>query len=128
MTGPGDDPLLASLLAAVAAAPGEHALRLHVAEVLLDRGRPAEALEHCAVVLRAQPAHAPAIAVLRRASAALAGGPVAGPAGGPPAGPTGGPVTAAGRTPLPEEFDWAAAEAQVGDIVPPTPGADPLPD
>lgn len=44
-----DDPLLSSLLSAVAASPADLPLRLHVAGVLLERGRAAQALEHCSV-------------------------------------------------------------------------------
>jgi hypothetical protein len=92
------DPLVMSLLAAVAAAPADVPLRLHVVGVLLDRGRAAEALEHCSVVLRAQPTHAEALALLRRASAGLADEPAR------PAAPA---------DPGLADFDWAAAEAQV---------------
>ena len=90
-----DDPLLASLLAAVDANPDDVPLRLHVAELLLARGRPADALAHCGVVLQRDPAHADGIALLARATAALTG------------------------TPSPPVFDWRAAEEQVRDIVPP---------
>ncbi|MDQ6875471.1 MAG: hypothetical protein M3042_10485 [Actinomycetota bacterium] len=38
------DPLLASLLAAVTANPADVPLRLHVARILLDHGQPAAAL------------------------------------------------------------------------------------
>jgi AAA+ superfamily predicted ATPase len=114
MTRSEDDPLLASLLAAVSAAPGDIPLRLHVAGLLLDRGRPAEALDHCSTVLRSDPTHSEALALLRRASAELGGAsrrtgrrvradrPVTDPPGVRP-------------------FDWDAAEAQVRDMVEPAP-------
>ncbi|GAA0280448.1 ATP-binding protein [Cryptosporangium japonicum] len=104
-----EDPLLASLLAAVAAAAGDIPLRLHVAGLLLDRGRAAEALEHCSTVLRSDPANEEAIALLRRASAELGatrpGSRVA--ADRPSADPA-----MVGRS----GFDWDAAEAQVQDL------------
>ncbi len=137
MTPSGDDPLVTSLLAAVAAAPGDLPLRVHVAAVLLDRGRAAEALEHCAMVLRVDATHAEALALLRRASGALAGEtadrrrpatpdePAPGPfaSGGTASEGTGSPAGGDG-------FDWEAAEAEVGDIVEPAfvheSGADPV--
>jgi AAA+ superfamily predicted ATPase len=113
MTPSADDPLLASLLAAVSAAVGDVPLRLHVAGLLLDRGRPAEALEHCATVLRADPTNAEAIALLRRAAAELG---VAGHAALPNnrvmADRPGGESPSLSRT----AFDWEAAEAQVQDV------------
>ncbi|HEV2086732.1 MAG TPA: ATP-binding protein, partial [Cryptosporangiaceae bacterium] len=122
----GEDPLVASLLAAVTAAPGDLPLRVHVAGVLLERGRAAEALEHCAMVLRLDATHAEALALLRRASAALAGetSDHTRPGRGTP--PTPGRTTpdgpAAGLPGRPEpddDFDWEAAEAEVGDLVEP---------
>lgn len=114
MTRSEDDPLLASLLAAVSAASGDVPLRLHVAGLLLDRGRPAEALEHCSTVLRSDPTHAEALALLRRASAELGG-----------ASRRAGrrvradrPVTDPGGS---RAFDWDAAEAQVRDMTGPVP-------
>jgi ATP-dependent 26S proteasome regulatory subunit len=91
-----DDPLLASLLAAVEASPDDVPLRLHVAELLLTRGRAADALAHCGVVLQRDPSNAEGIALLGRATAAITGQPQGG-----------------------ADFDWRAAEDQVRDIVPP---------
>jgi SpoVK/Ycf46/Vps4 family AAA+-type ATPase len=92
-----DDPLLTSLLAAVAAAPDDVPLRLHVAELLADRGRPAEALEHCTRALQRGPTPE-ALALLQRLTAALAGPP-------PPA-----------AAPQPPAFDWSRAEDEVADL------------
>ncbi|MGH8876922.1 MAG: AAA family ATPase [Stackebrandtia sp.] len=90
-------PLLASLLAAVNAAPDDIPLRLHVSQVLLEHDRAAEALEHCSVVLSAEPGHAEALELLQRATAALSG--------------------AATPEPEPEqseeEFDWSRAEQEI---------------
>ncbi len=99
------DPLLESLLAAVAARPDDGPLRLHVAGLLLEAGHPEQALTHVSAVLAAAPTDRAALDLLTRASAALGGPPAADPQ------PT--PAPAAG------EFDWAAAESEVGDIVPP---------
>ncbi|WP_041625443.1 ATP-binding protein [Stackebrandtia nassauensis] len=94
-------PLLASLLAAVRAAPDDVPLRVHVSQVLLDHDRAAEALEHCSVVLAREPGNAEALALLRRATAALSGTPE--------------PITDEPAT-EPEEstgFDWTRAEREV---------------
>lgn len=103
-----EDPLLASLLAAVASAPGDIPLRLHVAGLLLDRGRAAEALEHCSTTLRSDPANEEAIALLRRASAELGS---ARPGNRISADRPSADPAMVGRS----GFDWDAAEAQVGD-------------
>ena len=47
--------LLTSLLTAVDAAPDDVPLRLHVATLLAERGRPAEALQHCSQALARDP-------------------------------------------------------------------------
>ena len=91
-----DDALLSSLLNAVAAAPDDVALRLHVAELLAAAQRVPEALPHVTHALTVQPADAAAIALLQRLGAMLAA-----PAT-PPQPPTG--------------FDWGRAEDQVRDI------------
>lgn len=117
MTGPGhDDPLLASLLAAAAAAPEDVPLRLHVAELLAQRGRHAEALRHCAEALARDAANPAAAALLRSLTATLAGEVT------PP-----GPKPESGWSPA--GFDWDRAEQQVRDIdagaARPSPAEDP---
>jgi SpoVK/Ycf46/Vps4 family AAA+-type ATPase len=112
------DPLLASLLAAVEAAPDDVPLRLHVAELLLERGRGAEALAHCGRALTVAPADPAAIALLQRVTAALAGPltsadePTARLA--PKAARRREPRT--GPLPRPETFDWHRAEEQLSDL------------
>jgi len=86
-----DDALLTSLLAAVDAAPTDVPLRLHVAELLAERGRVPEALLHCTRALTHDAANPDALALLQRLTAAIA-------APGPP------------------PFDWSSAEEQVADI------------
>lgn len=64
--------LIAGLEEAVAAAPGNVALRLHLVEHLISGGRPAEALAHCEAILRAQPDNTGAAEMAAR-SAEVAG-------------------------------------------------------
>src|SRR4051812_230227 len=107
-----DDSLLDSLLRAVASEPDDLPLRLHVATVLLERGQPELALEHCSAVLARQPRHPEALALLGRATAALIrtepppGTP--GTPGTPEADPEPEPEPAAAITPA-AGFDWDAA-------------------
>ncbi|MCH1866806.1 26S protease regulatory subunit [Nocardioides sp. CFH 31398] len=96
--------LIASLARAVAAAPDDPTLRLHLARQLVDAGRGAEAVEHAAAVLAADPASAEARAVMAEALAPPA--PTA-----PPANPT-TPAAPAG-------FDWSQAEHDLGSDVEP---------
>ena len=63
-----DPELLEGLQAAVAAAPGNLALRVHAAALLLEAGRPAEALAQCGVVLESAPDHQQALEVAARAA------------------------------------------------------------
>lgn len=93
-----DDPLIASLSAAVSAAPDDHPLRLHLASLLLDADAPEKALPHVTYVLSADSANAAATELLRRISVALA----------KPA-----------EAPREDGFDWVAAEQEVVDVVPP---------
>ncbi|NUT94816.1 MAG: AAA family ATPase [Saccharothrix sp.] len=62
-----DDPVIQALLGALTADPDNHAVREHVARLLLDAGRPDEALHQATTVLAAVPDHVPA---LRTAAAA----------------------------------------------------------
>ncbi|MFI2437254.1 ATP-binding protein [Streptomyces sp. NPDC018693] len=101
-----DSPLIKSLRTAVAAAPADVPLRLHLAELLLDAGQGDAAVSEVAVALQ----HAPGDAQARELMARAMGVPSQAPAQSaevsePPADPSG--------------FDWKAAEQQVGDVVPP---------
>jgi SpoVK/Ycf46/Vps4 family AAA+-type ATPase len=60
--------LIAGLEEAVATAPGNVALRLHLVEHLIAGGRAAEALAHCEAILRAQPDNARAAEMAWRSS------------------------------------------------------------
>lgn len=157
-----DDALISSLRAAVQAAPDDAPLRLHLGELLLAGGRPAEAITEAATVLQRDPASTAAHALLARAGAGLRPGASAGseptttsaaaadserseaiaqhPSSLPPATasePTDGPGLTDGQHPgdghqaisghesvdepgaRPPAFDWAAAENEVRDVVPP---------
>ncbi|MFF8619221.1 tetratricopeptide repeat protein, partial [Streptomyces sp. NPDC015350] len=97
---PDDSPLIRSLRTAVAAAPADVPLRLHLAQLLLEAARSDEAVAEVAVALQ----HAPDDAQARELMARAMGAPPPSPA--QPLRPQGG-------------FDWKAAEEQVGDAVPP---------
>jgi ATP-dependent 26S proteasome regulatory subunit len=83
---PADPTVIAAIAAAVAADEANVPLRSHLAELLAGAGRHAEALGHAARVLQAEPEHPGALRVTAVSSAALAGGPAAGPGAmpGPP--------------------------------------------
>ncbi|AMT69344.1 ATP-binding protein [Mycobacteroides immunogenum] len=95
-----DDAVIAEMLAAVEASPDVLALRLRVIELLVQRRRFAEALNHCTVALQQSPGDTKALELLAACSAGL-NSPAPEPA-----------AAAAG-------FDWSAAEDQVADIVRP---------
>ncbi|MFF7436842.1 AAA family ATPase [Streptomyces sp. NPDC008122] len=96
-----ESPLIRSLRAAVAAAPGDVPLRLHFAELLLSEGRNDEAVAEAAAALQHAPGDADARALMVRAM------------GMPPVEPPPAPVAEA------PSFDWDAAEQQVRDLVGP---------
>lgn len=97
---PDDPPLIQSLRAAVAAAPADVPLRLHLAQLLLDADRSDEAVTEAAVALQHAPGDAQARDLMARAM--------------------GAPSPAPAQPPRPRAgFDWKAAEDQVGDAVPP---------
>ena len=103
-----DDVLLTSLLTAVDAAPTDVPLRVHVAGLLADRGRAAEALQQCSQALAHDPANPEALAMLQRITAALAA-----PAPTPQPRPTAPPPP---DEPAPQRlqgFDWTHAEQEV---------------
>jgi SpoVK/Ycf46/Vps4 family AAA+-type ATPase len=77
---PVDPELLAGLRAAVEAVPDNLALRLHVAALLLEAGRPAESLEHSSAVLAQVPDQRQAIELVDRATATLPDTPFPAPA------------------------------------------------
>jgi len=105
-----NDPLIASLMRAVDAAPEEHELRLHLAQQLHQANRAAEALTHINIVVQKDPGNTAALQLLGQVSAALLGNATPAPASAPePAKPQ--------HTEEPE-FDWDAAAQQLGQSVP----------
>ena len=64
-----DAELLAALEGALAADENQHALRLHLAQLYLERDAPAAALAHASRVLAVQPAHREALALAAAAAA-----------------------------------------------------------
>ncbi|MEU4064041.1 ATP-binding protein [Streptomyces wedmorensis] len=139
-----ESPLIRSLRAAVAAAPGDVPLRLHFAELLLSEGRNDDAVAEAAVALQHAPGDADARALMVRAmglppASASAPAPTPPPASTPPPAPAPAPAperSSAQAPSAPEEpsatapaagesaeqapdFDWAAAEQQVQDLVGP---------
>ncbi|MFI6649881.1 ATP-binding protein [Streptomyces sp. NPDC050529] len=105
---PDDSPLIQSLRTAVAAAPADVPLRLHLAQLLLDADRSDDAVAEAAVALQ----HAPGDAQARNLMVRAMGAPAPAPTQLPPPSPA-QPPRPRGR------FDWKAAEEQVGDAVPP---------
>src|ERR1700739_1250119 len=66
-----EDRVVRELSAAVERSPEALELRLHLAGLLADKGRYAEALSHCSVVLTRDAGNANALGLLQRRSAAL---------------------------------------------------------
>jgi AAA+ superfamily predicted ATPase len=110
---PVDPELLAGLRAAVQAVPDNLALRLHVAALLLEAGRPAESLEHSSAVLALVPGQREAVDLVGRATAALPDTPFPAPLpslGRPAAAPPAGP---AGRQTPPDQVDqWVLGKVE----------------
>ncbi|KAB7839560.1 ATP-binding protein [Streptomyces mobaraensis] len=132
-----EPPLIQSLRTAVAAAPDDVPLRLHLADLLLSAGSGDAAVREIAVALQRAPDDAHARELMLRA---LAGTPAPAPPAPapveavPPAPPQAppapvtvppqDPATAPGHPSAPAPapgrgFDWKAAEDQIGDVVPP---------
>ncbi|WP_096290930.1 AAA family ATPase [Mycobacterium ahvazicum] len=105
----GEDPVIRELSAAVERSPDVVELRLHLAGLLADRGRYAEALGHCSAALHQDAGNANALSLVQRCSTALAAPPQASADGTPVAGRSAGDA----------QFDWSSAERQVADIIEP---------
>jgi AAA+ superfamily predicted ATPase len=97
-----DGPLIDSMRQAVEAMPDDVPLRLHLATMLMRAGRRDEAVRQVGAVLQRDPGNAAALALLQ----------APGPAPEP-----GAPRPVPG--PAPAEFDWSAAESEIGDVLPP---------
>lgn len=101
------DQLIASLAAAVAAAPEDQALRIHLAELLVEAGRGPEAIQHVATALAQDPGNTHAQTLMSQAIQTPDG------QSSTPAAPT------EAAPPMASGFNWSAAESQVEDIVAP---------
>jgi AAA+ superfamily predicted ATPase len=115
-------PLIASLRRALAANPDDLPLRLHLAELLLASGDRSGAVTELAAVLASEPANPAARQLMGRALAdpASAEPAQAEPAPAEPAQAE--PVAPESTAPAPAggmNFDWSAAEEQLGLDVPP---------
>lgn len=105
------EPLIASLLAAVAARPDDRPLRLHLATLLADGDRPHDALSHLSHLLALDAQDQQVLDLLARVSQR-----VAGPAS---TSTPEGRSDASHSGPGSDAFDWTAAEEQVRDLAPP---------
>ncbi|MFF1376141.1 tetratricopeptide repeat protein [Streptomyces sp. NPDC058308] len=118
---PDHSPLIQSLRTAVAGAPDDVPLRLHLAELLIAGGHHDEAVAEAAVALQ----HAPGDPQARELMVRAMGAPEAPqtPPQTPPQSqaPQVLPESQAPQVPQapPTGFNWQAAEDQVGDVVPP---------
>ncbi|MFI2477436.1 ATP-binding protein [Nocardia xishanensis] len=125
-----DDPVLVEMLAALDRSPDVLALRLRVIELLAERGRHADALAQCGAALSQEPGNPRAVELLQQCTAALAGGAAPDATAShaetsPAVTPSDGAAPDVEPTPSPEhetpaaDYDWAAAEDQVSDIIAP---------
>jgi SpoVK/Ycf46/Vps4 family AAA+-type ATPase len=117
-----DTPLIISLRAAVAATPDDVPLRLHLAELLLDNDSTDDAIAHIAAALQRSPGSTDARALMARAVGAPPAQPEPIAAAAPEAAT---PEKAPEKPATPEKpaepvpFDWASAERELSDVVPP---------
>ncbi|WP_293785691.1 26S protease regulatory subunit [uncultured Aeromicrobium sp.] len=100
-----NDALFENLFAALDASPENHDLRLHVARLLEERGRRAEAAEQASVVLRFRPDDDGALELLVRCTSDASAAPA--------------PTAEQAAAPRSGEFDWSRAEQELGNDVPP---------
>jgi len=112
-----DDRLIASLLAAVGSRPDDVPLRLHLAALMQQAGRLAEALAQVSHVLGVEPANPEAIRMLGSIGGQLARAQAAPPDEAPP--DEAPPAEEPPAEEPPAGFDWSAAEEQVSDLAPP---------
>jgi SpoVK/Ycf46/Vps4 family AAA+-type ATPase len=113
---PDENPLpssLRSLLAAVEDRPDDVGLRTLAAAMLLEHGRPSQAIAHCSAALERDPGNAEALATLAKATKVLSGEP------DPPTPATPHPATTPEPAPAGPDFDWEAAESELQGIVEP---------
>jgi SpoVK/Ycf46/Vps4 family AAA+-type ATPase len=119
------DLLLASLRAAVQAAPDDVPLRLHLARLLLEAGERGEAVQHAAAILQNDPDHQGAVELIAGPAGTFAAAPE--PPPGPTAAPSPTPAPIRGRVqagepalePLSEEELLRRLDSEFTGVVPP---------
>ena len=118
--------VIASLRRAVEAMPQDLALRLHLATMLADAGEREECIRHVGAIIQVDPANAAALRLLHRVSSPPEPEPEPGPtaagapAAGPPAAARSGPAPDSSAAPASGGgFDWAEAETELRDVMPP---------
>lgn len=125
--------LIESLERALAAVPDDIALRVHLAELLLQAGRAGDAVAHCATALQQDPTSAQARELMGRALDAASTPEVSAPdARRPEAESTPAAELPSGEE-RPQGFDWGRAESEFPDgpgpmFVEPGPDAPDAPD
>ncbi|GAB2526814.1 AAA family ATPase [Nocardia heshunensis] len=107
-----DDPVITNLLTVLDTNPELLPVRISVIELLAAKGRHAEALAQCATALAQDPSNEQVAALLQRCTTALAG-PVAAQPG------TAAPASDDGRESTGNDYDWDAAEQQIGNLIQP---------
>ncbi|MET3806221.1 SpoVK/Ycf46/Vps4 family AAA+-type ATPase [Nakamurella sp. UYEF19] len=127
-----DDPAIEAIRRALTAVPGDGALRLHLARLLIDAGRPSEAVVELGALLATEPDH-PGARELMFAALSPGSPPATSAVPDPPVSP-GPPVSLPPMVPIsPDQdptpagvpaspaagFDWRAAESQLDDIAAP---------
>ena len=100
------DAVIRELTAAVESSPDALELRLHLADLLVQKGSYAAALAHCSTVLARDASNAKALSLLQRCSAGLAA-------------PVEPELSAEPSAEPKASFNWSAAEEQVSDIIGP---------
>jgi SpoVK/Ycf46/Vps4 family AAA+-type ATPase len=121
--------VIASLRNAVSALPDDRALRMHLASLLLEAGYRDEAVAHLGAILQADPGNGQALSLLvsvqPAAPPSAAADTTPAPAAGSPApaqatsAPAEASPASAEATPQRPEFNWAEAEAELRDVLPP---------
>ncbi|MFD3430418.1 ATP-binding protein [Nocardia fluminea] len=114
-----DDQVLTDMLTMLDRSPEVLALRVCVIELLIERERYADALAHCGTALGHEPGNAQVLALMMRCTTALSGGSPAQAATSVAATATPASGSAAAPSAGQPDFDWAAAEDEVGDIIEP---------
>ncbi|MFE3322484.1 ATP-binding protein [Nocardia sp. NPDC059195] len=114
-----DDQVLTDMLTMLDRTPTVLALRVCVIELLIERQRYADALAHCGTALGHDPGNAQVLGLMMRCTTALSGGSPAPGVAPAPLPDTSTPGSAVAPSAAQSDFDWAAAEDEVGDIIEP---------